>query len=509
MPAAFDRGKVLMRMKTEKAGRVFFRAGLLIFLLVIWTGLSAGNVYAAKEGWRVKKNKIYYYLYVTPSVQPSSSETSSGEIPSLEEPESETEPEKVLAKATGLTVIGDKTYFFNSKGVLQTGLIRQDGWVRYFVPEGDVGEIGAAASGLTKVGEEYYYFHKKTGNALTGKRTIKGTTYYFAKTGSSRGRAACNKWVKLSGKYYFFGKTGAMIKNCWISKTYYVGANGARVTGWLTIGSRKYFMNSKGKKQTGLVKTGGKLYYFDENGVLLTDTKKDGYVIDSDGVAVRMPRVLLIAGHGQGDVGAGSKWGYEYKFTRQFARLIYNQLVKGQKVDVTFYKDGSTSYDCYQQNRKVLGVSGANIASQITGRGTIRSRLLAALRGKADIPDYTEYDYILEVHFNATAVSGKDENGNGSFKGCGFYINSYKSNYALEKDILARFVRLGFKQWGAGVFGSSTLFNPRICQELGVNYGLLETAFIDDGDDMKFYNKKKSKMAAAVARALEEGLAQG
>jgi hypothetical protein len=42
--------------------------------------------------------------------------------------------------------------------------------------------------------------------------------------------------------------------------------------------------------------------------------------------------------------------------------------------------------------------------------------------------------------------------------------------------------------------------------EIGVNYSLLETCFIDDRDDMKFYLKKRDKMAAAVAKAIVDFL---
>ena len=34
----------------------------------------------------------------------------------------------------------------------------------------------------------------------------------------------------------------------------------------------------------------------------------------------------------------------------------------------------------------------------------------------------------------------------------------------------------------------------------------METAFLDDGDDMKFYNNHKSQIAAAVAAVLNEKL---
>ena len=39
-------------------------------------------------------------------------------------------------------------------------------------------------------------------------------------------------------------------------------------------------------------------------------------------------------------------------------------------------------------------------------------------------------------------------------------------------------------------------------QDLPVEGGLLETAFIDDKDDMEYYNKNKEAMAKAVANAL-------
>lgn len=35
-----------------------------------------------------------------------------------------------------------------------------------------------------------------------------------------------------------------------------------------------------------------------------------------------------------------------------------------------------------------------------------------------------------------------------------------------------------------------------------MDYGLLETAFIDDGDDMKFYTNNKTKIAKAIANEI-------
>ena len=244
---------------------------------------------------------------------------------------------------------------------------------------------------------------------------------------------------------------------------------------------------------------------------MAVSTTVDGIEIGADGVALAKTgvSVLLIAGHGQGDVGAIGKYGsttyYEYKQTREFATLIYNNLKSASsKLTVTMYDQ---NYDCYQQNAKTLGSQGANIS--FTGSGANKAKVLAAVQKSATVPNFTQYDYVLEVHFNATAESNKDSKGDGAQKGIGMYINSYKaksaSNYAIDRNIIAAVAKqTGFKVWGggAGIFTSSTLYNAKTCQELGVSYGLLETAFIDDKDDMTFYNKNKNAMAKAVASAI-------
>ena len=246
---------------------------------------------------------------------------------------------------------------------------------------------------------------------------------------------------------------------------------------------------------------------------MVANTTVDGITIGADGVAVEVPKdgvsVLLIAGHGQGDSGAVGKYGsttyYEYKQTREFATLIYNNLkTANSKLTVTMYNQ---EYDCYQQNAKTLGSKGANIS--FTGSGANKAKVLSAVQKSSTVPDFTKYDYVLEIHFNATAESNKDSKGDGNQKGIGMYVNSYKakktSNYAIDRNIIAAVAKqTGFAVWGrgTGIFTSSTLFNAKTCQELGVSYGLLETAFIDDKDDMTFYNKNKDAMAKAVAGAI-------
>ena len=142
---------------------------------------------------------------------------------------------------TGWQYIQSKTgavwYYFNTKGVMQTG------W--------------------KQIGGKWYYF-KTTGAMVTGWKQIGGKWYFFATNG-----AMANGWKKIGGKWYYFKTTGAM------------------VTGWKQIGGKWYLFNSSGIMQTGWQKVGSKQYYFDANGVMQTGTKTiDGqtYTFDSNGV---------------------------------------------------------------------------------------------------------------------------------------------------------------------------------------------------------------------------------
>ncbi|MDD2958361.1 MAG: N-acetylmuramoyl-L-alanine amidase [Lachnospiraceae bacterium] len=538
--------KTEMKLKTgcyRRKGMIFPVIFLLFVLLISTSALAA-----TKLGWKQNGSKIYYYAV-------------------------KEEGGTATAKVTGLRKIEGKYYYFDKKGIMQTGWVSMEDGFRYFRATGSLGVKGSMYTGFKTIGKYKFYFNRTNGIPVTGYKQLTKNAYYFStkKELGVRGRSVLNTWANVKGKRYYFGSNGAMVKNAWVKNTYYVGedgqklintvtpdgylvgsdgkktsntkvkgwvkldgkyhyydsskkkfltscwktisgkkyylnADGIRVTKWQNIGKYRYYFSSKGVMQLGWQTIGGKKYYFGSNGRMQVSTTVDGYVIDASGVAARpngvKANILIIAGHGQGDSGATSSWGYESNFTRQFAGLIYDQLRSNSSVSVTYYKNGSTSYDCYQQNAKTFGSSGLNISSQITGAGLIRDKVISGLATNINLPSLSNYDYVLEVHFNATAASGKDPGGNGSYKGCGFYINSNKSKYTLEKNILSKIVALGFKQWGGGVYASSTLFNARICQELGVSYGLLETAFIDDGDDMRFYSANKTKMAKAVADAI-------
>lgn len=496
---------------------------------------------SARKKSGMKKSGKYYYYYNASGKKVTGWKKISGKYYYFRK-KAEGKAPKASA-ATGFCTIGTKTFYFSSKGVLQTGWKTVNGKNYYFKKNGNAGTIGTMATGLQVISGGRFLF-EEDGSACVGWTTYKKKKYFFSnsKKLGTRGRAITG-WKKI-GKYkYYFSTHGVMQKNRWISKKYYLDSegrmmtsavtpdgyvvnskgekvrvargwikvngkyyyyvNGKMTTGWKTISGSKYYFNEEGvrqngwitvdsanyylkscKVQTGWQKISGKYYYLGVDGKMAVNTTVDGVELGADGVAVSAPtiaktRILLIAGHGQGDVGAIGEYGkttyYEYKYTREFATLIYNNIKSsGADISVEMYDQ---NYDCYQ-----------------------------VLSGKKEGPEpvLTNYDYILEIHFNATVEASKDPKGDKKYKGVGMYVNSGKKNVTLDKNIVKAIANTGFKVWGGstGVFKSETLFNAKTCQEAKVAYGLLETAFIDDKDDMKFYNSNKEKMAKAAANAI-------
>ena len=163
-------------------------------------------------------------------------------------------------------------------------------------------------------------------------------------------------------------------------------------------------------------------------------------------------KLFLIAGHGEGDPGACSIWGQEANYTRELAKLVKTAI--GSRMSVTLY---DTNKNCYAQSKR------------------------------GNVPTYSDYDMTVEIHFNAKAKA--DPNGDGKFTGVGGYIHPNNAGRSIARAIIDRVVALGFKEW---LLDTSTgLLNLNRAQGQGAKYFLLETAFIDDGDDMKFYTARK------------------
>ncbi len=500
------------------------------------TGTSSKVPKKGKPGWYQKNGYKYYYdkkgKLVTGWTKISKAwyyflKTDQGSAPAG-------------SMAKGLTTINNNRYYFQSNGKMLTGWNKKSsGKYRYFEESGAVGVLGRLCTGKKTIGS-YTYILNSNGVAKTGWISYEGAKYYgqTTKTAGVSGRLYKSCWKKIDGYYYSFTGAGKLKTSRWVGDKYYVDADGKRlincitpdgwlvnekgvrtvkadgwvkigensfyykdgkaVTGWTTIDGQKYYLGTDGVSRTGLTEVdgksyylregavmtgwiviGGKKYYFDAaaDGAMAKNTKIKGIKINANGVATNAAgAVLIIAGHGQGDPGATSTMGgteyMEYNYTREFADLIFSKLKsKCKKTIVVKYDD---NYDCYQVN-----------AGKKTGPS----------------PDFASYDYVLEIHFNAAA---KDYTGDGKYKGVSIMVSTSKKDYSLDADILKAIVGTGFKQYGAGVIGSSSLLNMNLCNKLGVSYGLLETAFIDDKDDMTFYKNHKDKMAAAVASTIAD-----
>ena len=497
---------------------------LLSFVLMFAAAVLFATAAFAEEGWTKKGKKTYYYV-----------QTAQGPV-----------------KAVGLQQIGGRFFYFKNNGVMKTGWVKTADGYRYFRKKGKLGVKGRMYIGFKKIDGKKFYFDPETGVMQTGLIDLPKGTYYFKKKGKAgvRGSAYISRWATINGGRYYFNEKGRMARSQWI-KGYYVGADGrklvktvtpdgykvgkkgkklskTKVNGWVKLSGKwyyfklptgfykntfiteddeKYYVDANGVRVTGTQTINGKVYVFDATTGALTEEPEETSQADAGqetAAGTKKPKVLIVAGHGQGDSGAVSVLGQEYLKTREFAKLVYQQLLQDGKVDVEYYKNGSTSYDMYQQHAKTLGSSGAKLSSKITGSGAYKKKVKAACKKNPNLPVLTNYDYVLEIHFNATAPAAKDTGGNGKQKGFSYYVNSRKKQHKVEKNTIAKMKKLGFATFGGGVHKSATLFNARICQELGVDYSLAETAFIDDKDDMNFYNKHKKAMAKAVAEAIEE-----
>ena len=74
--------------------------------------------------------------------------------------------------------IDNHYYFFNAKGVMQTGFIKS-GKKTYYAEK----KTGRLAAGWKKISGKWYYFNKSTNARVTGWRKIDGKKYYFNSKG--------------------------------------------------------------------------------------------------------------------------------------------------------------------------------------------------------------------------------------------------------------------------------------------------------------------------------------
>lgn len=142
-------------------------------------------------------------------------------------------------RATGLTEIEDKLYYFSGTGELQ--------------------------SGWQTVSSDTYYFDE-TGKALNGEQEIQGVKYNFQQDGKLK-----HGWSEDGTQYY--DEKGFIVKSKMIhdnGKTYYFDSKGVRMTGWQEIDGNTYYFNKNGEMAKDNTEIDGKRYYFNSDGRYIT-----------------------------------------------------------------------------------------------------------------------------------------------------------------------------------------------------------------------------------------------
>ena len=127
----------------------------------------------------------------------------------------------------------------------------------------------AAAGKFVPDGDFWKYQYKDKTFAKNVFLKINNKTYRF----NHLGHRWCS-WHTYNGKQYYFGSRsqGYLIKNTLIrykNNYYYVGKDGAMVTGWITDKSgTTYYLGKDGKAVTGKHRIQKTNYYFNANGTL-------------------------------------------------------------------------------------------------------------------------------------------------------------------------------------------------------------------------------------------------
>ena len=128
------------------------------------------------------------------------------------------------------------------------------------------------------------YYLGANGTKVTGWQKINGQQYYFREAG-----LYVTGWQTIDEKEYYFSKDGVMLTG-WQNidgKRYYFTESGIMLTGWQKMNGQQYYFGNKGIMVTGWNTIGKKRYYFDKKGEMITGWKtisKKKYYFDEKGV---------------------------------------------------------------------------------------------------------------------------------------------------------------------------------------------------------------------------------
>ena len=177
--------------------------------------------------------------------------------------------------------------------------------------------------------------------------------------------------------------------------------------------------------------------------------------------------LLLISGHGAGDVGATSYISGRTRREADETRRVTAAVAKALAgyCGVTIYPTDRNAYEDYK-------------------KGTL-----------AAVAQFSRYDCVLEIHFNALSQSAAD----GSTKGVECYIPTDATDTTLPAALCRNLAALGLRNRGVKRKNWSVIHTA---QRTGTPAALLEVCFIDDPDDMAIYDARFQAVADAIAQAV-------
>lgn len=122
--------------------------------------------------------------------------------------------------------------------------------------------------------------------------------------------------------------------------------------------------------------------------------------------------------------------------------------------------------------------------------------------------DFRPYNYVLEIHFNASPT--KTETPDGEMKGSMCFIDQSETGHSVEDKILQGLYDIGSKQaWDGATITQKNyptgLMVQNHVRSQGVSHAVLETCFITDGDDMEWYQALKNEIASRIVQGIVDG----
>lgn len=177
-----------------------------------------------------------------------------------------------------------------------------------------------------------------------------------------------------------------------------------------------------------------------------------------------MLNVLLIAGHGAGDPGAVANGIQEADETRAIVSRLDTQLA------------GICNVDIYPTERNAY----------------------KDVKAGAVAVKWSDYDYVLEVHLNASKASEPDD----KTKGVECFVTTSEGGTSVEEAICKNIASLGLTNRGVKRKNYDVI---QAARSAGVSSALLEVCFLDDPDDMEIYQANKAAVATAIAAGIVSG----